>query len=239
MGRKEPRGQTATLSTAVVSAVAGCGYNSGFVRGADNVNQHQYVMQVTSPPRFVRTVSGSYSVDSFLCVLREDVQFSCFLVFGSQKLTVSADVYEIPHAPPPAPDHPTPPPPADHPTASPPDRTHTADRRAAAVVAPTEGPMGPRVPSASGRCVRRAGVGAARATIDQAAASIGRLSTGGPAALARLPRASAAIVRGARDLTGVAAVRRVACAAAPVHSPSTAELRDRAGAAFEVTAAPI
>ena len=151
MGRKRARGKTATLLPAVAFSVTGCGYNSGFVRGADNVNQHQYVMQITTPPRFVRTVSGSYSVDSILCVLplgsdlylhameilhqqklepfeildnlREDVQFSCFLVFGSQKLTVSADVYEIPHAPPPAPDHVAPPPPANHPTATPPDRT--------------------------------------------------------------------------------------------------------------------
>jgi hypothetical protein len=97
----------------------------------------------------------------------------------------------------------------------------------------------PALRSAAGRCVRSAGVGSARATIDQTAASVGRLPTSRPAALARLPSATAAIVRGARDLTRVAAVWRVARAAAPVGSPSTAELRDRAGAAFEVTAAPI
>lgn len=99
-------------------------------------------------------------------------------------------------------------------------------------------PCGALLSAADGR-VRSAGVGAARATIDQTAASIGRVPTSIPAAMARLPGATAAIVRGASDLTGVAALGRVADAAAPVYAPSTAELRDGAGAAFEVTAAPI
>ncbi len=84
-----------------------------------------------------------------------------------------------------------------------------------------------------------AGVSSARTTIDQTAASIGRFATRGPTSQARKPPAGATIGGRARHPTRVAAVGRLAGAAALVDARATAELRVRARAALDVAAAAV
>lgn len=108
--------------------LAGCGYQQGFLRDANTVNQHQFQMPV-SQVRFVKVAAGSFAITSLFCAIpldngayaeamkelhddaklkpnqvleniREDHSVMCALIFGITKLTVSADVIEIIYAPP-------------------------------------------------------------------------------------------------------------------------------------------
>jgi hypothetical protein len=136
------------VAVALASLVCGCGYNAGFIHDASSGNQHQVRMDV-SAERFSRTVSGSATMGSILCLIpvdsglfkqamdalheeanlktnetlrdiREDLDPAFYLfLYCTKKLTISADVYELTPVSGGAPSSPSPSPVAELPPSRP------------------------------------------------------------------------------------------------------------------------
>jgi hypothetical protein len=113
--------RTATLALVVL---AGCGRNSGFLRDANTINEHQFRMDITAQS-YERSVMGSSAIPSILCIIplddapyahamtelhtqaklernevleniREDHAFVVYFgMYCLDKLTISADVYQV------------------------------------------------------------------------------------------------------------------------------------------------
>ena len=114
-----------TLAVAIFSfgTLAGCGLNSGFIRDSTSSQVMDYRMEIMST-KYVRSVSGSASNGSILCIfplngeqyaralnevyryaalktnetlqnLREDHEFRFYLFYCNHILTVSGDVVSL------------------------------------------------------------------------------------------------------------------------------------------------
>lgn len=113
----------AVAMTALLSTMAGCGLNSGFIRDSSSAQVMDYRMEI-SASRYLRSVSGSASDGAILCIfpidgqqytramnelyaaaalkpnealqnLREDHSFRFYLFYCKNTLTVSGDVMEL------------------------------------------------------------------------------------------------------------------------------------------------
>ena len=119
---------TALLALAIAP---GCGRTSGFLRDVNNINEHQFRMEIAAE-RYARSASGSASIGSLFCLvplnngayrdamatlhaqarlqknevlqnLREDHAFVFYALYCEDDLILSADVYEVVPALPPEP----------------------------------------------------------------------------------------------------------------------------------------
>ena len=111
------------VATLALAALTGCGRNSGFLRDANTVNEHQFRMEIAAQ-RYARSVSGSSSIGSLFCIIpmsngaykdamaalhaeaklqmnevieniREDHAFIAYVFYCEDDLILSADVYQV------------------------------------------------------------------------------------------------------------------------------------------------
>ena len=111
------------VSALALATLAGCGRNSGFLRDANTVNEHQFRMEIAAQ-RYARSASGSSSIGSLFCLIpmsngayrdamaalhadaklqtnevleniREDHAFVSYILYCEDNLIVSADVYQV------------------------------------------------------------------------------------------------------------------------------------------------